>query len=503
MATEISRFNRITRMRWKTAAATLLLLGLLLAPRPAAAAPLQQPTVPYVHIIRPGETLVAIASLYGVSVQDLRAANQLSNRATVTSCTPNNDSTQARGTVRLNGRPAGGYGVVFSWQPDGNVVARTSSGGGGEFDFILHGAGPRQGDWWFWVENGAGNRISEMAHVHTDKDPHTGKCQRAVIGFDIGNPQLTFIGRRLQIPLGRNPAARAARAAAYNTYHVVRPGQTLAAIAELYGVPVERLKADNGLNNRATVVGCEPNADSTQARGTVRLNGQPVNGYRVAFSWQPDGKVVGRRVSGEDAAAGAYTHILQASGPRAGSWWFWIENKDDKRISEMAHVRTHGRPHAGMCQRPVIDFDIGDPGLTYVGRKLRITVGGEATAAWTGAFYGNRELRGDPLLSRQDASLRFDWQGGRPGPGVSGDNFSAAWTTTRRFQAGAYRFFARADDGVRLYVDDVLVLADWNIHPATQSFGDIYLSPGNHTVRVEYFEAGGLASLSVWWEKVR
>ena len=151
------------------------------------------------------ETLVAIASLYGVSVQDLRAANQLSNRAAVTSCTPNNDSTQARGTVRLNGRPAGGYGVVFSWQPDGNVVARTSSGGGGEFDFILHGAGPRVGDWWFWVENGAGNRISEMAHVHTDKDPHTGKCQRAVIGFDIGNPQLTYIGRRLQIPLGRNP----------------------------------------------------------------------------------------------------------------------------------------------------------------------------------------------------------------------------------------------------------------------------------------------------------
>ena len=106
MATEIPRFNRITRMRWKTAAATLLLLGLLLAPLPAAAAPLLQPTVPYVHIIRPGEMLAGIASLYGVSVQELRAANQLSNRAAVTSCTPNNDSTQARGTVRLNG-PAG------------------------------------------------------------------------------------------------------------------------------------------------------------------------------------------------------------------------------------------------------------------------------------------------------------------------------------------------------------------------------------------------------------
>ncbi|MDE0463315.1 MAG: PA14 domain-containing protein [Caldilineaceae bacterium] len=502
MSTAISRSAQITRKRWQTAAAALFLLGLLLGPQPVAAAPLQQPVIPYVHIIRPGETLAGIASLYGVTVQELRAANHLSNRAAVTSCTPNNDSTQARGTVQLNGQPVAGYGVVFSWQPDGNVVARTSTGGGGEFDFILHGAGPRAGNWWFWVENGAGNRISEMAHVHTDRDPHTGKCQRAVISFDIGNPELTYIGRRLQIPLGGSPAAGTARAAAYNTYHVIGSGQTLAAIAELYGVPVEQLKAANGLNNRATVVGCEPNADSTQARGTVRLNGKPVNGYRVAFSWQPDGKVVGRRASGEGAAAGAYTHILQASGPREGNWWFWVENKDGKRISEMAHVRTDRLPHAGMCQRPVIDFDIRDPGLTYVGRRLHITVGGEVTAAWTGAFYGNRELRGDPLLSRQDASLRFDWQGGRPGPAVSGDNFSAAWTTTRRFQAGAYRFFARADDGVRLYVDGVLVVADWNIHPATRSFGDIYLSPGNHTVRVEYFEAEGLASISVWWEKI-
>ena len=197
MSTEISRSTQITRMRWKTAAAALFLLGLLLGPQPAAAAPLQQPIIPYVHIIRPGETLAGIASLYGVTVQELRAANHLSNRAAVTSCTPNNDSTQARGTVQLNGEPVGGYGVVFSWQPDGNVVARTSTGGGGEFDFILHGAGPRAGNWWFWIENGAGNRISEMAHVHTDKDPHTGKCQRAVISFDIGNPELTYIGRRL------------------------------------------------------------------------------------------------------------------------------------------------------------------------------------------------------------------------------------------------------------------------------------------------------------------
>ena len=120
-------------------------------------------------------------------------------------------------------------------------------------------------------------------------------------------------------------------------------GQTLAAIAELYGVSVERLKADNGLNNRATVVGCETQCrQHTGARhgAAERAAGERLPGrLQLAAGWESGGQ---EGWSGEDAAAGAYTHILQASGPRAGSWWFWIENKDDKRISEMAHVRTHG-----------------------------------------------------------------------------------------------------------------------------------------------------------------
>ena len=60
---------------------------------------------------------------------------------------------------------------------------------------------PREGSWWFWIENEDEQRISEMGFVHTDKDPHTGKCQWAVIDFDIQNPDLIYIGRRLNIPV--------------------------------------------------------------------------------------------------------------------------------------------------------------------------------------------------------------------------------------------------------------------------------------------------------------
>ncbi len=518
MPVDIPLFRRIRWTKWK-AVPTLLLLLLpsCLSPLAAVAAPQEQPNSPYFHVIKPGEPLSRIATLYGVYVQDLRDANNLVNLATVVSCEPNSDNTQARGTVRLNGQPVNGYRVVFSWEPDGQVVARAITGGGGQlggqFSHVLGGDGPRAGDWWFWVENDAGTRISEMAHIYTDEHAHAGDCQWAVIDFDIRNPDLTYIGRRLRIPVGGNvpvsspaPVASPGTAASpgtvvYKTYHIVRPGQTITAIAALYGIPVEELRTVNNLSNRANVAGCDPNADSTRARGTVRLNGQPVNGYRVVFSWEPDGEVVAMRHTGEGVFPGFFTHILHGGGPREGAWWFWVENSDGNRISEMAHFRTDGHSHVGMCQWAVLDFDIQNPDLTYVGRKLRISAGEERTAVWAGAFYNSRDFGDAPVLYRQDASIRFDWQAGHPGTGVLSDNFSAVWTTTSHFQAGTYRFFTLADDGARVYVDDVLVLEDWNIHPATQSFGDVYLSQGNHTIRVEYFEAEGLASISVWWER--
>ena len=385
----------LSRSTWRAqrvpvAVLLLFVLSLLLLPQPAIAAPLQRPGAVqvYVHVVREGETLATIAASYGISVQDLRTSNNLINRAQLVSCAPNNDSTQARGTVRLNGQPANGLRVVFSWRPDGQVVARAISGAGGQegghFSHILLASGPREGNWWFWVENDAGNRISEMAYVHTDRLPHEGMCQRAVLDFDIRSLDFTYIGRRLHIPataqlpvpVASQPVVTTPQKSpsAPKVYgHIVRHGESLASIATSYDISVQELREFNSLANRAELVRCDPNGINTQVRGTVRRNGSPVNDYRVAFSWQPDGEVVARRTSGE---GGQYTHILHGAGPREGSWWFWIENEDEQRISEMAYVHTDEGADAGNCQWAVIDFDIQNPDLIYIGRRLNIPVAG-------------------------------------------------------------------------------------------------------------------------------
>ena len=43
---------------------------------------------------------------------------------------------------------------------------------------------PREGDWFFWIVDASGKRISVIANVHTDGTACGGKCQQAIIDFD-------------------------------------------------------------------------------------------------------------------------------------------------------------------------------------------------------------------------------------------------------------------------------------------------------------------------------
>jgi hypothetical protein len=103
---------------------------------------------------------------------------------------------------------------------------------------------------------------------------------------------------------------------------------------------------------------------------------------------------------------------------------------------------------------------------------------------------------------RQDPAIAFDWGTWGPGGGVPATNFSVRWTRTEEFAGGTYRFHATVDDGVRIYVDDVLVLDYWRIGPATSVSCDHYLSPGRHTIRVEYFQAEGVAVAYVKYNRL-
>jgi len=121
---------------------------------------------------------------------------------------------------------------------------------------------------------------------------------------------------------------------------------------------------------------------------------------------------------------------------------------------------------------------------------------------WRGEYFSNRSLSGAPSLVRNDVAISFDWGVGAPAAGLPADSFSARWSRDLSFSAGSYRFYARVDDGVRLWIDGALLIDQWHDSAPTTYSADVTLNEGAHSLRLEYFENSGSALAQLAWERL-
>jgi hypothetical protein len=101
--------------------------------------------------------------------------------------------------------------------------------------------------------------------------------------------------------------------------------------------------------------------------------------------------------------------------------------------------------------------------------------------------------RGEYLGSFAWSGERIDWGDG--GPLGQSDRFVVV--QTRGFVApssGEYTFRTTSDDGSWLIVDGVVVVNNFGMHPAQESYGRVQLSAGAHAIGYVYFDSGGFAT---------
>ena len=60
-----------------------------------------------------------------------------------------------------------------------------------------------------------------------------------------------------------------------------------------------------------------------------------------------------------------------------------------------------------------------------------------------------------------NTNINFNWGAGSPNQAVPNDNFSAKYQGVFHFETGSYDFTARADDGIRLFIDGKLIIDQW------------------------------------------
>jgi YVTN family beta-propeller protein len=119
-----------------------------------------------------------------------------------------------------------------------------------------------------------------------------------------------------------------------------------------------------------------------------------------------------------------------------------------------------------------------------------------------GRYFNNPTLSGAPVLSRVEA-VNFGWSTASPGPGVNSDQFSVRWSGMVEASAtGNFQFQTRANDGVRLWINGILVIDDWNNHSSTvdRTTASIALAKNQrYSVVLEYYENTGAATAKLRW----
>lgn len=149
---------------------------------------------------------------------------------------------------------------------------------------------------------------------------------------------------------------------------------------------------------------------------------------------------------------------------------------------------------------PLVTYEVqpGSPTLTMQYLALPPSSGN----GLFGEYYSNTDqIAGTPAYSRTDETINFDWGEGEPAPNVGADHFVVRWTGKIQVPFNdTYTFYTQTDDGVRLSVNNKLLIDKWEAQPSLEWLGKLDLVAGqSYTIQMDFLESQGYATSKLFW----
>jgi len=192
------------------------------------------------------------------------------------------------------------------------------------------------------------------------------------------------------------------------------------------------------------------------------------------------------------ASGGQTLDIVASDAGRA-----WYELQSGNWIAAPLVQNAPGVPVESHIPTPAPSTTLAS--AVAAGPPPTASAGPAAAGSWQGEYFTNQDLSGTPALVRNDPDVNFDWSSASPDPLIPANHFSVRWTQAASFTAGQWRFQATADDGVRVYVDGIPIIDQWQDTAPVTYTTSIVLSSGNHDLRVDYYRDTGQSRIHVWW----
>lgn len=331
------------------------------------------------------------------------------------------------------------------------------------------------------------------------------------------------------------PASAAEQSATVCRWYVVRRGDQLGELAIRYRTDVLALRRANGLRTTRIFIGqrlCIPTvvvarppspSPSTPSSGgpwygeywnNTGQSGLPAvvrNDAAINFNWG-FGSPEPSRIFADNFSA-RWSRAISFEG---GIYRFGVNADDGFRLYVDGNLVMDFIGFEGNQSRAVdvsvppgsrsVRLDYVERGGQSVVKFNYFRVSGGTTSApqnlsYRAEYFNNNALAGSPQYVATVKELNFNWGAGSPAASIARDNWTARFTQYRSFVGGAYRVVAQVDDGVRVWVDDRLVINEWREQSYRTFVGDVDIAAGEHTIRVEYLEVTNQAALRVYLEK--
>jgi len=144
-----------------------------------------------------------------------------------------------------------------------------------------------------------------------------------------------------------------------------------------------------------------------------------------------------------------------------------------------------------------------EDGYSNIEVQIDIT---EKETGLVGTYYDSPKLSKNKfpsqILQRVDPVINFNWSQYPPDQKMPIENYSVSWTGFIQIDnSGLHSFFIQSDDGTRLWIDDNILIDDWNMHGVEERSINVNLTKGLHKIRIDYLQYGGNAVIKLLWRK--
>jgi beta-glucosidase len=117
------------------------------------------------------------------------------------------------------------------------------------------------------------------------------------------------------------------------------------------------------------------------------------------------------------------------------------------------------------------------------------------------AYFSNIQLQGTPVLTRTDKQINFHWTLYGPAPTLPSQQYAVRWNGQLMSPVtGKYKIGLEGNDGYRLYINEKLLIDNWQKKGFQLQSADFYFEKNKrYSIRVEFYETTGNAHIRLVW----